>query len=224
MKANDIKGHVRAFRRDYALSAITLPALLHVLDRQGFTVVEFNPVINEPDVQTVIDSLHLAEMITRSSGFLYVDPNLRLVFVNEKLSQEEKLLVLSHEEAHYYLGHTASAPQLGRNVLEEYEANEFVHYLLEISPGKSALLFLARWKGLLLLGLLVLGLLLGGRLGFKKHQERLLYEGEFYVTEHGRCYHRKCCMTISGHAVRRLTREDVLAGSYEPCSVCQPDL
>ena len=64
--------------------------------------------------------------------------------------------------------------------------------------------------------------IIGSEIAVKEHRERKIYEGEYYVTEHGTKYHLKGCVTIEGHKVRRLTKEDVKAGKYVPCSVCQP--
>ncbi len=225
MKVPAVKRSVHTFLRDYRLEDVTVQDLLAIFENQGFIVLEFNPVIqvNDPDIQTVISSLKLEEMIVRSSGFLYLDSHYRLVFVNEKLSEREKLLVLAHEEAHFYLGHASQSPTVGRDVLEEYEANEFVHYLLFPSSRRTLKKIWRRFRPLILIALLLVGLALGGSLTAKKQVERTLYEGEFYVTEHGKRYHRKGCVTIQGRAVRRLTKEDALSGNYEPCSVCQPD-
>ena len=81
----------------------------------------------------------------------------------------------------------------------------------------------ARHKKLLIIGGTVIGISLGGGIASKEYHDRQLYEGEYYVTMYGEKYHLENCMTIQGHEIRRLTKEDVEYGKYEPCSVCQPE-
>lgn len=52
-----------------------------------------------------------------------------IVFIHEDLNEEEKTKVLAHENGHIYLGHFSSSQVIGKDVQEEYEANEFAHYL-----------------------------------------------------------------------------------------------
>ncbi len=222
MDSGRVKQTVRKFRKEFAIKEVTPAVLEEVFEKQGFTVIEFNSVVNDPDVTTVIRSLGLSEMTARSNGFLYVDRSYRLVFVNDKLSEKERLLVLAHEEGHYYCGHTSRSPVVGRSVEEEYEANEFAHFLLKNTiPDKGRAFVRRHWKPFAAGGA-ALVLAAGGGFAARKAHDRSLYEGEFYVTETGEKYHLKNCVTIEGSEVRRLTKEDVLSGNYEPCSVCQP--
>ena len=129
--SSEIKQTVNSFRKEFQLREITYQTLAAVFERQGFTVIEFNPVINDLDVAAIIKNLHLEQQVLYSKGFLYTDANYRLVFVNEKLNEDEKTLVLAHEQGHYYCGHASSTTIVGRDVQEEHEANEFVHYLMK---------------------------------------------------------------------------------------------
>lgn len=208
----EIKRKVRRFRREYNIRTCTLPALTQAFEKQGFTIIWFNPVLNDKDVETVVHALGLEERIARSNGFIYIDRNYRLLFVNESLTDQEKILVMAHEEGHYYCGHKSGNKAI--SVVEEYEANEFAHYLLYVNP-------LSRHKKYIAVGAVAAVLAVGGFKGAQEYHDRQLYEGEFYVTAHGAKYHRESCVTIQGHEIRRLTKEDV--GKYEPCSVCQPD-
>lgn len=221
MNERDIKRKAKAFRRAYLKNReVSAASLADVFEEQGFTVVPFTPSLPDPDVDTVVEGLGLQEQVKHSNGFLYVSPYYRIVFLQEKLSQEEKCLVLAHEEGHYFLGHNGS--EVGRGVLEEYEAHLFAWALLRKTPLEKAGVFLRRHKAKLAAGVLALALILGGGFALKERRERLLYEGEYYVTEHGKCYHLKNCMTITGRKVERLTKERYQSGAYTPCSVCLP--
>ena len=82
MNSSEIKKLVGRFRSEFDIREVTAEALEDVFQRQGFTVVDFNPILNDPDVTTVIESLGLTDMIRHSDGFLYTDSNYRLVFIN----------------------------------------------------------------------------------------------------------------------------------------------
>ena len=223
MNSVEIKKQAKSFLTEYGIKEITADALEKAFKLQGFTVIEYNPVTNDEDVTTVIHNLGLEEMVSHTNGFLYVDTNYRLVFINEKLNEAERLLVLAHEEGHYYLGHMENKSIVGHVVTEEYEANEFTHFILKRSIWKSIKGFASRRRKPLIIGTIVAGLIAGAGYASKEYQDRQLYEGEYYVTTHGEKYHLEGCVTIEGHETRRLTKEDVEEGKYEPCSVCQPD-
>ena len=223
MNTSEIKRLVRKFRREFGIREVTVESLEDVFRKQGFTIIDFNPAVNDSDVATVIESLGLHDRISHSSGFVFVDENYRLLFLNEKLNAEERLVVLAHEEGHYYCGHTCSRNEVGRTVIEEQEANEFSHYLLQGTVRSRVSNTASKYKKPLIIGGVIAGLAVGGGAASKEIHDRQIYEGEYYVTEHGEKYHLKNCVTIQGHEMRRLTKEDVENGAYEPCSVCQPD-
>lgn len=131
MNNADVKKLVRRFRSEFGVSDVTRHSLEDAFERQGFTIIDYNPISNDVDKETVIENLGLAEMILHENSFLYADSNYRLVFVNEKVNEEERRIVLAHEEGHYYCGHAFTKNVIGHNVIEEHEANEFAHYLLQ---------------------------------------------------------------------------------------------
>lgn len=226
MNSSEVKKQVRQFRRRFQVRQCTAQALEDIFKEQGFTLIEFNPVLNDEDVATVIHAFELEEMVARSRGFLFMDNNHRLVFLKEGLTEEEKCLVLAHEEGHYYLGHASGSAFIGRNVTQEFEANEFAHFLLQGSFKERIRDSAARHKKAIIAGVAAVAVGCGGVTAsheYEKYRERQIYEGDNYVTMHGEKYHLKTCVTIEGHETRRLTKEDVEAGTYEPCSVCQPD-
>lgn len=221
MNTSEIKELVRRFRHEYHITDVTSDVLEEVFTKQGFIIVDYNPVVNDSDVTTVIEGLGLGEMICRSNGFLYVDAKHRLVFVNEKLNSEERMVVLAHEEGHYYCEHMGQIPVVGRTVTEEYEANEFAHYLLKRSLwDKSRAWMTAHRKWILLTAILCLTVL-AGLTAYNWYKKQQVYTGDYYITMHGEKYHLKNCVTIEGHPVRRLRKEEI--DNYEPCSVCMPE-
>ena len=98
MNTTEIKKRVKDFRREFGIRKVTADVLTDVLQDQGFTLIEFNPVINDADVHTVVHNLGLEEMIGHSTGFLYVDAKYRLLFLSEKLNTAEGMNVGKHIE------------------------------------------------------------------------------------------------------------------------------
>lgn len=223
MNTSKIKKLVMKFRREFDIRDVTSESLESAFRKQGFTIIDFNPVLNDPDVNTVLNSLGLQDRIRHSNGFVFTDSNYRLVFINEKLNEQEKRIVLAHEEGHYYCGHTYSRNVIGRSVIEEQEANEFSHYLLRGTLQGRITATASKYKKPLIIGSIIAGLVAGGSAVKKEMHDREMYEGEYYVTTNGEKYHLENCVTIQGHDIRRLTKEDVEKGTFEPCSVCQPN-
>ena len=223
MNSSEIKKKVRQFRREFGVRNPDADFLASVFEKQGFTVIEFNPLLNDPDINTLVISLGLSDLITGTNGFLYQDRNYRLVFLNEKLSPDEKRMVLAHEEGHYYCGHIEHISCREKTVQEEYEANEFVHYLLQKSFPDVLKTWFFAYRRIAIAGGIALVLAGGSAAGVAEYREHQLYEGEYYVTMHGEKYHLKNCVTIQGHETRRFTKKDADSGKYDPCSVCMPE-
>ena len=121
------------FKRVFKITKVTYQVLYDIIIKQGFDIVFFNSIYNVPDVDNLITVLKLTELIKDRKGFTYADSNHRIIFLNEDLSEQEKLLVLLHEEGHIYCGHLNEKTVIGRDVIQEYEANEFIHYMLNES-------------------------------------------------------------------------------------------
>lgn len=220
---NYIKAKSKAFLKEYKLNKITLHDLKQVVVSQGYIIVEFNHVINDDDVATLIDALGLDDLIRKSKGFTYADRQRRLVFLHEDLSDNEKLLVLAHEEGHIYCGHIASVPVIGRDVIEEHEANEFAHYILKPSSFRKAASFVKTHKKILSVIAVILVVSLLSLLIVATVNKERSYFGEYYLTSTGNKYHEEECIFVKDKTnVRRMTVEEFETGDYEPCGICLP--
>ncbi len=125
----EIQKKVKLFQKQYTKER-TVKSFCDALDKLGYTVVFFNAISNEKEVNVLIDHLGLESLIRSQRGFTYATDKYRLVFINEDLAEEEKLVVMAHEIGHIYLRHVSKANIIGNDVIEEHEANEFSHYLL----------------------------------------------------------------------------------------------
>ncbi len=217
------KTTVRQFIKKHRISAVNYAELKKVVTKLGFTVVEFNNIFNDKDVETIIQNLKLEEAVLNSRGFTYTDKDYRLVFINEDLSDDEKMYVISHELGHIICEHYTAAPIIGRDVKEEHEANEFSHYLLKNSSLRRLGLAVSKHKKrvaifasvlLIILALVVVGIII---------DKEKAYYGEFYITTTGCKYHQAECIHVkNNNNIERLTKEQFETGEYEPCRTCLP--
>lgn len=221
--SNVIKKVVNQFIKQHHITTVSYLTLKEVVKNIGFTVIEFNNIFNDKDIETVIQNLGLDETVLHSRGFTYTDNNYRLIFINEDLSDEEKLYVISHELGHIVCNHYSTSPIIGRDVKEEHEANEFSHYLLKnnflrnfkiaISEHKRMAIVLASVL-FVILGLVVAGLVI--------NKEKSYY-GDFYITTTGDKYHQADCIHVkNNNNIERLTKEQFESEEYKPCGTCLP--
>ena len=212
------------FKKEFKLHKATYQSICEILNKQGYEIVLFNSIYNIPDVSSLITALNLTDLIKERKGFTYADANNRIVFLNEDLSEQEKLIVLLHEEGHIYCGHLNEKALIGRDVIQEYEANEFVHYMFNESPWQKIKTNISCHKkafsivSILLVVLIVIGV--AATLAAKENS----YYGEYYITQSGNKYHEKECIFVKDkNTTSRLTKEQFEKGEYEPCGTCLPN-
>lgn len=97
---NEIKKKAKSFLKEYGLQNVTLESLRSAIQKQGYTIIEYNNIFNDENVAALIDALGLEYFCERSKGFTYADTKRRLVFLHEDLSEKEKMMILAHEEGH----------------------------------------------------------------------------------------------------------------------------
>lgn len=209
------------FVRKYRLTEVTSAGLKRILEQMGYTIAEFG---SSEASDTIISELRLRSYADSTRGFTYADSNYRIVFVDENLSEDEKRIVLAHETGHILCGHFGMVPVIGNDVMEEYEANEFVHWLLNPNIFVRAKAGIVRHKIMTLICVAVLVVLTISGIVVAKIAEDKIYYGDYYVTESGSKYHLSDCRIIRDKTnTRRLTYEDMEEGKYEPCEVCLSD-
>lgn len=217
---NDSKKAALQLQKKYSLYRPSLDDLVSVISELGYEIVDFDP--KNKSVETLIQRLLLTNDILAQSAFVYSNNDVRLVFLRYDLTVDEKLYALSHELGHIVLGHVLTT---GRStVVEEYEAHEFTHHLLNptaITKSK-AVIHAHKRVSVAVFALLTVALLMVGYIyGVNHHIE---YTDDFYITPTGLKYHRAACSAIKGRdSARKMTREEYESGQYEPCSLCVPE-
>lgn len=220
----EIKKKAHKFIKKYEIKKVDFNALCKVAEVKGYMVIEFNSAYNSQAVQTIIKNLKLETVAKSSRGFTYTDNNHRLIFVNEDLSEFEKTIVLSHELGHIECGHFSKACVIGNDVREEYEANEFSHYLMNLSKCDRFYIFISSHKVVsLIILLLIIAVITTAAIFIAGKCREGKYYGEYYITETGSKYHTEDCVYIKDkeNAVR-LTEKAFDSGMYDACSVCLP--
>lgn len=201
----------------YGIKKSSVEFLESTLNKQGYTIVRFNGIEDSDEVIDIINALKIADYIASCRCFTYRDKNYRLVFLNERLNDEETLIVLSHEEGHIWLDHISDENIVGNDVIQEYQANEFAHYLLQGTAFKK--------KFVIVFCLIILLIIIIGGVLLQNDNNKKIYTENYYRTETGQKYHVSGCMYIRDKKnVHRLTKDEYDSGLYEPCGACLPDL
>ena len=221
--SHEIKKKVVSFVRSERLSSVTCQSLSNAVKNLGYTIIGFTRGINDKNVETLISEFQLNDLVKTSNGFIFSSGDYRLLFVNNDLSPKEKTIVLAHEIGHIVCKHVHSDQGIGFDVQEEYEANEFAHYLLNSSVSQKTTAWITTHKKAVISIIVVFVLILGSisiTLTVKKQNS---YYGEYYITSTGSKYHKKNCVFVKNkNDVRRLTKEEFESGDYEPCQTCLP--
>lgn len=210
---------VGEFKRKYKLRCVNSASLCETLAAQGYTVIEYNGVDDNENVESLIDALQIRDQIACGKCFTYQNEKYRLVFVHEDLNEAERTIVLAHEEGHIWNGHMSQGNVFGADVQQEHEANEFAHYLLKDKTGSKAR---GRIIAVVCITLLISGV--GTGIALKAKHDEAVYTDDLYRTATGTKYHLRDCMYLKDKTdVYRLTKEEFESGDYEPCGACKPD-
>lgn len=204
----------RAFLSEFHHRPFSVSDLEKALQAQGFSLVEYSRLSNGRDVTTLLTSLQLFDYAAKQSAFTYQDPNLRIVFLQENLSQHEQMILLSHELGHILCGHLnrAATTGPGSGILEEQEANDFSAQLMRYNetcrPRRTVTLIALCLVVLVLAAVVTVGAV---------HREN----PTVYLTESGQCYHKADCKYIVGKDnTTAVTLRQAKASGYDACTWC----
>ena len=207
------------FKKKHKIKAVSSNELARALGEQGYTLVQYNGIEENEDVATLSRELGIEKWLQQARCFTFRDDKYRIVFIQEGLTEEEKQIVLAHEEGHIWNDHLSKECVLGNDVVQEYEANEFAHFLLADRKGT-----IKRTKIILISISLILVVAICLGVFLKNRHDEAVYTDDLYRTESGSKYHVRDCIYIKDKTdVYRLTIEEFNSGKYEPCEACKPD-
>ncbi len=104
----------------YNVRKVDFVHIRQYLERNGWTVTMFNT--SSGDI--LIDKLGLQECIQRADGFVYEMNQLKYVFINNHLSDKDKLITLLHEVGHIELKQDLTLQDSKTNELEAWDFAE----------------------------------------------------------------------------------------------------
>lgn len=120
----------RDFIKKYKVASISPDTLKGILDTLGYTVIYFNSISNTKQVEKLLKSIGMKDFSRNAAAFTYMDKNLRLVFLQENLSDNEQSILLCHELGHIVMDNVTKNTTIGQSIISEQSANEFAHYLV----------------------------------------------------------------------------------------------
>ncbi len=213
------------FLKQYDLKNVNYNTLSEVIERQGYSIVEYSHISNTDDVETLLNALGVKALSLTTGAFTYADENHRIVFINEGLSDEEKTVLLAHEQGHIYNGDLNSFSNIhGKSVTDEYNANEFAHYLLKQGVFRHIRLCFATMKckavcvillSVLLVLAAVFGVFFSGTRLFSEKDNK-----KYCITPYGQKYHLSSCPTVEGHELIYGSEKEFKKLGKKPCEIC----
>ena len=210
--------------------------LRRIIESNQFTIIEYKNHTNSEPVSELIKRLRLEKETQQNDSFLYINNNLKFVFINADISDENKCSLLRHE-----LGHICDPDFINTNpknsrIKREEFANEFSCYIKNPSIiFKFYLLIIKKWK--LLVGMMALiACVLGLSVMIKSliiqparpvtgdASSYALSDSTYYVTSAGKKYHLKHCIIIKyKNNLAEIKLNDAVKAGYKPCRMCNPE-
>ena len=212
-----IRTLAKNFLKEYRINQLTNERLKEIIVSQGYTIIKYSKIYNDENVEIILNTLNLIEYVKYRSAFTYQDSSNRFVFIEDNLSEKEELILLAHEEGHIYCNHMDERTTMGKDIADEYDANEFSHYILNPNiKNKTTTYILSHKKNTILVATLVL-LIIASSIIIPIKMNSDKYYGEYYVSTSGQKYHKKSCYYIKDKThLRRVTKEDIKNHVYEP--------
>ena len=208
--------------------------LEHIIEAHQFTVINYKKHYNSEYVSELIKKLKIENEIEYNDSFLYWKENLRFVFLNSDVCDDDKCTLLCHE-----LGHILDPDIRNSNyskIKKEEFANEFSCYIKNPPMLSRVCVFIIKNLKLLL----TIILLIACFSGFLSLKSSLPYEraksvtrgisttansdNMYYVTKSGERYHRKSCIIVKTRKnLTEHTLHEAISAGYTPCLICLPE-
>ena len=219
---NKVRRIAYSVLRKHRLTNPTLDDLVKIATSLGFDIIDYSRSATDNSAETLILELGLQSFAQNGKSFIYQNNDIKLIFLCETLNANEKRYALAHELGHVYCEHLKKGAYCNEaDMEEEYEANEFAHYLLRPEWYERVWLWINYHKAITIIAVVLLLCSIICILAVNLSQS---YYGEYYVTEKGEKYHVADCPVIKDKKnTHRLTMEEYESGEYEPCQICLPE-
>ncbi len=234
MKNNSVKRKAqRVLLKNRLYSLTDYNALRRVVESCQFTIIEYKKHYNTRYVSELIKKLGIESEVERNDSFLYLKNNLKFLFVNSDVSEQDKCSLLRHELGHICDPDLINADIHYSKIKKEEFANEFSLYIK--NPGivfKFCVLVVKKWKlavciaaltaCVLGLFLMVNSLIIQPRKAAARYIDASgIFDDTYYVTSGGRKYHRDFCIIVKyRNNLTECTISEAVEDGYKPCSIC----
>lgn len=175
--------------------------ITNYLIKLGYNIVFFNTLEGDELLKTY----GLSDVAANTKAFTY-SGTLKLVFVDNNLTSEDKLYFMLHEVGHILLNHLDDSIQYKNKYLLDIDANEFVFEVL----------YYKRQHWLLYAVMLTVFIAFSTYFFCVSHPQ-----SNVCITASGKAYHRESCMSIKGHKYISIPQEEA-AKIYTACKICNP--
>ncbi|MBR5236907.1 MAG: ImmA/IrrE family metallo-endopeptidase [Clostridia bacterium] len=206
-------------------STLTYENLQHIIEEKGFQVVPYKKYNNSKDISACIAKLNLENEIQQHDSFLYLNNNLKLVFINSDLPTKDKCILLCHELGHIVDPALLTSALSHSTIQREEFANQFSFYLQNPSYFVRLLSFFSLKPVTITILTIFLFLVVGFGLHITHtylHIPTLQIETtEYYVTPSGDKYHNHFCVIVKNrNNVSAYPLNELIENGYEPCRLC----
>ncbi len=210
--------------------------LRRIIELNQFTIIEYKKHNNSEPVSELIKMLRIENEIEQNDSFLYINKNLKFVFINADISDEDKCSLLRHELGHICDPDLKNTNPQNSTIKREEFANEFSCYTKNPGIRLNIYVFLMKkWKLLAVVITLIACLL-----GFAFIVNTLTVpptkpvtgnvstyvnsDSTYYVTSAGKKYHRKHCIIIKyKNNLTEIKLNNAINEGYKPCKICNPE-
>ena len=194
--SSDARKTAHRILSQYKLGIPSLDDLVYIAKSQGYEIIDYSKESANPSIATLIKELSVEEVAKRGKAFVFQKNEIKLLFLCDEMSKDEKRYAIAHELGHIALGHLRHRASNDTSICEEHDANEFSHYLL--LPGKGYLI--KHWINEHITACVVSIIALALAIGMITLSNCVRYRnslyGEYYITENGSHYHKKGCAYI----------------------------
>lgn len=199
-KYKTAKRFIKIFRlkRNYKAEDLT-----RILEKQGFTLYEYS--LFSDRAKQLFSKLKCTETAIADNSFSTCTDDIRLCCIRKALSEEEKALLLLHENLHIFMGDVKKDSVI--TPVQEKAVTD-LHFIID---------FVLRSKRYvrLIVAILITALMFGG---IRHYTYSKSTEAYFYVTPSGTHYHKEDCDFITSNTQSfKISAQDAQK-SYLPCS------
>lgn len=198
------------------------------LNKIGYIVLFYD----ESDSSEIIQKYDLVEYSKSCNAFTINDEDIKVVFINTKLSSQDMLYAVLHEIGHILLKHLDCRTVTANRNLQEIEADAFVYEVLKYTDRRY--IFLLLITCITMLGIFI-GTVITDHADDTTPQPTVstsvptaapttVAENQsdiVYVTPSGTKYHRSDCRYVKNKNCTTYTRVEA-EQKYSACSVCRP--